>query len=192
MVCRSVDRARIELLKAGGASSASLAKKFDVSEDAIQRHWKSHVSNESKSTFLAGPGALETWAQKAGAESDSILDYLRLLRTSLTAQLTACSDAGDTNGVATVSHALTKVLAAIGKVTGEVSTLSSLTVNQNINLAESADFMKAQRAILKALQAHPAARADVVKALQALDLADAPVASPGHPQGRLIELRPNP
>jgi hypothetical protein len=193
-VCCHRDRARIELLRAGGASCASLAVKFKVSEDSIQRHWAGHVSAESKATFLAGPGALETWAQKAGAESDSILDYLRLCRTSLTAQLSSCSDAGDASGVARVSIALTQVLAAIGKVTGELSTLASLHVHQNntVNVAASSEYVNLRTAVLQALRKHPQARADVLSAVHRLNPQAVPAPTAAAGNGLLIDVTPAP
>jgi hypothetical protein len=53
-VCRSPDVYRIELLKAGGASAKALAAKFNVSVDAVTRHWAKHVTDAAKRVGILG------------------------------------------------------------------------------------------------------------------------------------------
>jgi hypothetical protein len=166
-VCRHEERARLELLKAGGASLDSLATKFGVSRDAIHRHWRDHVSDEMKVGYLAGPGSLEELAERAAKEGDSVLDYLRLCRTVLTAQLTAMSEAGDGRGAALVAGQLTRTCEAIARVTGELGELARSTT-YNI-LSEHPAWLRIQGALLNALAPFPEARAAVVAALDALD-----------------------
>ena len=98
-VCRHDDRWRIELLRAGGASLDSLAQKFGVDRDAIW-HWTNHVAAEMKASFLCGPAQLAELGEKAAQEGDSVLDHLRMIRTVLTGQLAAMTEAGDARGVA--------------------------------------------------------------------------------------------
>ena len=189
-ICRHPDRWRIELLKAGGASLDSLAKKFDISRDSIDRHWHRHVSAESKATYLCGPAELETIAKRAAIEGDSVLDYLRLCRTVLTGQLAAMTEAGDARGAAYVAGQLTRTLEAIARVTGELGELARSTININGNvsiLTDSTACAKVQATMLRALAAHPAARADVVRALRGLDAESGPVPSAGPAIGKVIE-----
>ncbi len=119
-VCQHPERWRIELLKAGGASLNSLAQKFGVSRDSIDRHWHRHVSSETKASYLCGPAELASLAGKAAQEGDTVLDHLRMCRTVLTSQLSAASEAGDTRGAAYVTGQLVKVLESIARVTGEL------------------------------------------------------------------------
>ena len=172
-ICRHPERARIELLRAGGAGIDALADKFGVHRDAIWRHWTHHVSGEAKATYLAGPGSLEELAERAAKEGDSVLDYLRLCRTVLTAQLSAMSEAGDGRGTALVAGQLTRTCESIARVTGELSELArSTTFNITNNvavLAEHPAFMRVQSALLHALAPFPEARAAVVSALHELD-----------------------
>jgi hypothetical protein len=172
VVCRHSDRWRIELLKAGGAGIDALAKKFDVSRDSIDRHWHRHVSAESKATYLCGPAELATIAERAAIEGDSVLDYLKMCRTTLVAQLAAVSEAGDARGAAFVANSLTRVLESIARVTGELSELARSTINVHGNvsiLTESPAFARVQATMLRALADYPAARAAVVLALRSLD-----------------------
>jgi hypothetical protein len=166
-VCRHEDRWRIELLRAGGASLDSLAAKFGVERDSIWRHWTRHVSDEAKAGYLCGPIELEKLAERAAEEGDSVLDYLKMARTSLVAQLAAMNEAGDARGVTYVAAQLTRTLEAIARCTGELGALAtSINVtNNNLAIVNSPQFAQVQATMLRALAAHPEARADVVAAL---------------------------
>jgi hypothetical protein len=180
-VCRHPERSRIELLKAGGAGIDALAEKFGVHRDALWRHWTHHVTNEAKASYLAGPGALEHLAERLAESGESVIDYLKLCRTVLTAQLSAMAEAGDGRGAAMVAGQLTRTCESIARVTGELSDLArSTTFNITNNLAvlaESPAFMQVQAALLRALAPYPEARAAVVNALRELD-ETAPAATP--------------
>jgi hypothetical protein len=175
-VCRHDERWRIELLRAGGASLESLATKFGVDRDAIWRHWQNHVTDEMKAGYLCGPAELATLAERAAIEGDSVIDYLRLCRTTLVGQLAAMSEAGDGRGAAFVAGQLTRTLEAIARVTGELGDLARSTVNIHGNLqmtlANSPAFVRAQTAMMRALTGFPDARRAVAAALRDLDAAD--------------------
>ena len=178
-VCSHDERWRIELLRAGGASLDALAAKFGLSRDAIYRHWRDHVSDETKANHLAGPAQLADLAQLAATEGASVLDHFRVVRTMLMSQLAAMTEAGDARGAAMVSGPLVNVLEKIGKVTGEIATIAQGTINvtNNVAIVNSPAFARVQAALLKALANHPAARAAVVAALTELDqeqMQDAP------------------
>lgn len=165
------------MLKAGGVGLDALAKKFHVTRDCIHRHWALHVPPEVKATYLAGPGDLATFAEKAAQEGDSVLDYLRFCRSILVAQLAAANESGDSRTAAYVADKLRMLLETLAKVTGQLGSLaSSITFNTtNVGvLVEHPHFLKMQATMLKALADHPAARADVVRALRDLDAENAP------------------
>ena len=170
-VCRCSERWRVELLVAGGASRVSVAKKFALHEDAIDRHWRNHVTPETKANYLCGPAELATLAEKAAIEGDSVLDYLRLCRTVLVAQLSAMSEAGDGNGAANVARALTQTLESIAKVTGQIGELARSTINitGNVNIMADPAFARVQATMLRALAPFPDARGALVAALRSLD-----------------------
>jgi hypothetical protein len=176
-ICRHPDRWRIELLKAGGASLDSLAKKFDISRDAIDRHWHRHVSAEMKAGYLAGPVQLQELAAKAADTGCSVLDHLHAVRTVLMGHLASMTEAGDGRGASHVAGQLTRVLETIARVSGELGDLArSTTYNITNNVAvltEHPAFMRVQASILRALGPHPEARADVVAALRDLDAGNA-------------------
>jgi hypothetical protein len=178
-ICRHSERWRIELLRAGGAGIDALAAKFGVERDAVWRHWHNHVSPEMKAKWLCGPAELANLAEKAAEEGDSVLDYLRMIRTVLTGQLAAVSEAGDARSAAYVAGRLTHTLEAIARVTGEIGQLAqTINVTNNVAiLAEHPAFLKVQASILRALAPYADARAAVVMALRDLDAERAPVAT---------------
>ena len=189
-VCNHRDRWRLELLRAGGASLGSLAKKFGISIDSVHRHWRDHVSDEAKASYLVGPADLARLAEKAAAEGDSVLDYLKLCRTVLTAQLAVMSELNDARGAAFVAGQLTRTLETIAKITGEIGQLAgSLTINNNnIAVVNHPQFATVQATLLRALAPYPDARGAVVLALRGLDAGnDAPARAAAPAIGRVIE-----
>ncbi|WP_029081086.1 hypothetical protein [Bradyrhizobium sp. th.b2] len=188
-VCRHPERWRIELLRAGGASLDSLAEKFSVDRDAIWRHWSKHVSAETKATYLCGPAQLAELAEKAASEGDSVLDYLRMVRTVLSGQLASMNEAGDGRGAALIAGRLVSTLETIARVTGELGSMAhSVNITNNIAvLAEHPAFLRMQATMLKALAPFPDARASVVAALRNLDEEDSPAGLPGPSTSRVID-----
>jgi hypothetical protein len=158
-------------LKAGGASLDSLAKKFELSRDAIDRHWHRHVSTELKAGYLAGPVQLQDLAAKAAEQGGSVLDHLHAVRVILMGHLASVTEAGDGRAAAYIAGRLTATLEVIGRVSGELGALARSTTFQITNnvavLTEHPAFLKVQATILRALADHPEARAAVVAALHA-------------------------
>lgn len=167
-------------MRAGGASLDSLAEKFSVDRDAIWRHWQNHVTTEMKASYLCGPAQLAELAEKAAAEGDSVLDHLRMIRTVLTGQLAAMTEAGDGRGAAYVAGRLTSTLETIARVTGELGSMAqSINVTNNLTvLAEHPAFLRIQGTMLRALAPFPDARGAVVAALRELDEDNVPVPLP--------------
>jgi len=178
MVCQHPERWRIELLKAGGASLRSLAEKFGVSLDAVDRHWHKHVSAEMKASYLLGPVQLQELAAKAAEQGVSVLDHLHAVRTVMMGHLATVTEAGDSRTAAMVAGRLTDLLEVIAKVSGELGDLAKSTTYHITNnvavLSDHPAFMRVQAVLLRALAEFPDARAAVVAALRDLDAENAP------------------
>jgi hypothetical protein len=177
-ICKHEHRWRIELLRAGGAGLDALATKFSVSRDAVFRHWRDHVSDEAKATYLAGPGSFETLMERAAEEGDNVLDYLKICRGALLTQLSTMSVAGDSRNVAYVTGHLVRVLETIARVTGEMgdlarSTTYNVTNNSQIVL-NSPVFMNLQSMLVRTLSPHPEALSAVLEGLRELDAKASP------------------
>jgi hypothetical protein len=190
-ICRHDERWRIELLRAGGASLDSLADKFKVHRDAIHRHYRDHVSDELKASYLAGPVQLQDLAAKAAEQGGSVLDHLHAVRVILMGHLASVTEAGDGRAAAYIAGRLTATLETIARVSGELGDLAKSTtfhVTNNIALVnEHPAFLRVQATILRALSDHPEARAAVVAALRGLDQENTPAALPVPANGMVIE-----
>ena len=98
-VCAHQERARIELLRAGGASLRILAEKFEISKDAVHRHFeRTTLRMRERPSFVLGRARVEELANKAADESKSLLDYLSITRSVLFNQLLNAAEAGDRFG----------------------------------------------------------------------------------------------
>jgi transposase-like protein len=165
-ICTHPEKWRLELLLAGGASVEALARKFNVGPDALSRHWKRHVSDETKTGHLAGLANLDKLAEKAAESGQSVLDYLAIARNTLLTQLSTVALAGDSRNVGYLVGQLTRVLEVIARVSGELGALATsqtFNVMNNVVLQDSPVFAKLQRALLQALQPFPDARNAVVQ-----------------------------
>jgi hypothetical protein len=174
-VCRHVEVAKIDMLRAGGASFRALAAKFPpLHRDQLYRHWK-HVSKERRLALVAGPLKLEEMAAKAAAESKGLVDYLGITRSILFNQLLCGAEAGDRNGVSMIAGRLLENLRDLARLTGELRELSGLTINQTTNVAIMSDprMLELQSGLLDLCRRHPQARPDIVGLLRRLDGAPA-------------------
>jgi hypothetical protein len=131
---------------------------------------------------------MATIAERAVQEGDSVVDYLKMCRTTLVGQLAAANEAGDARGAAFVVNALVRTLEATAKVTGELGALAgNITINNNTNLAVVNDAQFLQATMLRALAPFPDARSAVVLALRDLITRNAPSAPAAPAIGHVIE-----
>ena len=167
------ERARLETLRAGGASYDSLAKKFEgVSKDQIFRHWKKCVPAERKAQLIGGPGVkIEELAEKAAESGLGLLDSFGHMRSRLFASFDAACDAGDRTGQGVIAGRLLEVLREIGKLTGEIRQMTpgGVTINNNLAIMSNPRMVELQAAVIKALAPFPEAMAAVVSAFRQLD-----------------------
>jgi AcrR family transcriptional regulator len=169
-VCQHRELARVELLRAGGASIEALTREFGLNRDSLYRHFANHISAERFRELLAGPVKVEKLAGAAADESRALLDYFSIARSVLFNQFLTCAEACDHTGVVNVSGRLLEVLREIGKMTGELRAISGLTINNNtLNLIASPEFLALQEGLLNVARAHPEARADIVALLRGLE-----------------------
>lgn len=186
-VCAHPERARIELLRAGGASLRSVSEKFGVSKDSVHRHMHGHVSPRRKAELVAGPVVVEELASAAAKESKSLLDYLAITRSVLFSQFLTAAEAGDRPGVANLAGRLLENLKELGRLTGELRELSGLTINNNtLNVIASPEFLALQEGLINIARAHPTARGDIVALLRGLDATPLSL-KPNGAGGTLIE-----
>jgi hypothetical protein len=174
-VCSHPERHLIEQLRVAGCSLDSIAAKFPgVLRDSIHRHMHAHVSEAAKAVYLADIPLAEV-AERAAKEGGSILNYFSLIRSAVFQQLMLASSVNDGHRVAVLAGRATEVLREIGKVTGELSAIGSLTVNNinNVAFVNSPTFARLEEMLIARLQAYPDALRAVVAGLRGLEGHDA-------------------
>jgi hypothetical protein len=174
-ICRSADRARIELARVSGVGLDTIAKTFSVHRDAIWRHMVNHVSNEQRALYLADVD-LKDLANRANAESLSLLDYLAIIRSTLLQQMQMAAGLNDRSGTAALAGRLNETLKLLASLTGELLRLNPHTVNHNVTVFMSSPlYIELEQMLIATLSDHPDALAKVVDGLRALeDRAPAP------------------
>ena len=170
-LCRHPERYRIELMRASGVPYETLGAKFGLTKDMIWRHWRLHVSAETKSELICGPVQLAELAQRASAENLSLLDYLALIRSRLLALFTAGAEAGDKYGTSVVVGRLLQTLKFQARLSGELLEHAGHGVNvtTNVLVVNSPEFARLQTTVISALSGYPDARRAVVEALRGIE-----------------------
>jgi hypothetical protein len=172
---RHPDRPAIEAGLARRVALRKLGKRFGVSIDALHRH-KKKLLRDAPEMFLATQARdwkvkpedlealrLETsegWLANVRAEFGKVL-YFR----------DVCIADDDQQGAARWTGHAQKYLEMIGHAAEQ---LKAHSINIQNNFYNSPDYWLIQNAILAALADHPAARADVLRALEGVGSGSAP------------------
>lgn len=180
-VCKHPQRSRIEALKASGMSLNKLSAQFGVSRDAIHRHYKDHVTEQRKASYLLGKQRISELTEMAAEENKGVIEYLALLRSTLFFQLDKCANKGDEWGVQAMASRILDVLREIAKLTGELALTAAKTeinIQNNVAVLNSEPVAALQSGLLDLCANHPEIRDDVVRLLRDLDRRFDPAASP--------------
>ncbi len=177
-VCRHVDRARIEDMRASGVSFAALEAKFGVPRATLHGHWHRHVGADRRLTYLVGKTTIQEIRERAVEENLSVLDYLAILRSGLMGQFVHQVEADAAVDAAKVAGRVLDVLREIGKITGEIARVAAPSTTVNVSVNAAPGFADLQAGLLNIARAHPAARGDIVALLRHLDGAPEPMPRP--------------
>src|ERR1035437_2721129 len=170
------DRPAIEAGLARRVALRKLAKRFGVSIDALHRH-KHKLLRDAPEMFLAVQA--KDWGKVRPEELEALRletseGWLRNVRSDLGKVLyyrdICIADNNQQAAAQWTGHAI-KYFKLIGEA---ASQLQAHSVNVTNNFHNSPDFWLIQKAILEALANHPAARADVLCALESVGNGAAP------------------
>lgn len=190
-VCRSPQRHLIDLALVHGVAATTLASKFRLSHDAITRHAANHLSPVQRAAILtaAEPSKVDL-EQLRRSESEGLLASLLAQRARLQQIAEMATAAGDLKAAVSVENAVTASLNLTAKLCGQLISISEHRTTTH--LLASPDFLRLRGVLMTALRAHPAALADVSRALAALetDAAGEILAAAGRAQPVLIEHAP--
>jgi hypothetical protein len=160
----------IEIARVAGTPFRTIAARFDVSKDAIVRHFQSHVTEKRRAELMAGPATIDDLVRAAAKESKSVLDYLGIMRGILFRQFLTAAENADRKGVIDTSSPLLDAPRAVARLTGELRQLSGVTINQNtINFAASPKFAELSAGLLEISREFPDARPAIISLLRRLD-----------------------
>jgi hypothetical protein len=168
-ICSHAERARIEFARVSGVSLESIGQTFGVTKASIFRHMINHVSDNQRAAYLADVD-LTALAERANAESLSLLDYLAITRGTLMLQMQAAAGCNDRSGTAALAGKLLQALQMIGEFTGEMLRLNPHTVNHNVTVFMSSPlYIELERMLIDTLSDHPEVLSKVVDGLRKLE-----------------------
>ncbi len=173
-ICSHPDRARIEMARISGASLDSIAASFDVHRDAVWRHCTKHITDNQRAMYLADVD-LKDLAERANAESLSLIDYLAIVRGTLMQQMQMAAGLNDRTATAALAGKLNETLKLIATVTGELLKLNPHTVNHNVTVFMSSPlYAELERMLVRTLSEYPEALGKVVEGLRQIEQQEPP------------------
>jgi hypothetical protein len=164
-VCNHPERARIDFLAttAGGewgSGRRSLAAKFAVSEHALYRHIRHHISDEYRRAVRVGPFESEEKLRALLADAGaSVLDRYNGLYSGHLARWLAAFEAGNDEMMYRHGSLMGALLGKVGVLTREMLPPGAHTRIEN-NFFLSPDFAAFQRRAVAVLRRHPEALSD--------------------------------
>jgi hypothetical protein len=173
------DRVRMERMLADNKSQAFVAKTFEVSPDAVQRHWRSHISEDRKAALKLGEVPKQELVARVAEESARVVDYYHELRADLRSDYLALRAAGDYMTAASVAGRLLSCLNSMAKISGELA--NSPLVKNSVNVFVMPEWSAIEHMLLEVLSPHPEILTRVVQALEALEARRAPRADAALP-----------
>jgi hypothetical protein len=172
LVCRHLEKSRIELLVAGGASHRSVADKFGLSRYSVDRHWK-HIPEERKIALALGPVTQAALAARVSEESGSVLDGFKASLAGLWHLYDVAITAGDRTGGALLSGRIHENLNSVARLTGQIMASpmiqNNTVINNNMSLRQTAEYIQLKADLNRVLSRHPEALRDVIAEFDRLD-----------------------
>jgi hypothetical protein len=171
-VCKHPDRAKIEGLRAGGASLRALAERFGLTgKDAVHYHFKHCVSPERRASLMIGPAQWESLSNQAAQESRSLLERMNVATSILFKRFVACAEAGADFPLIGIAGKLQRLFKDYATLTGQLREIStSINITQNtVNLIASPQFVALQSGLIAIAREHPEAKPAIITLLRSLD-----------------------
>lgn len=150
-ICTHPERPAIDRALAEQATLRVIARRFAVSEDALQRHKSEHI-----------PAALSLAKEAESVAADDLLAQVIMLQAK-TLRILETAEASGTMNVA---------LGAVREARGNIELLAKLTHQLNdrpvLNILIAPEWLQVRAALLEALGPYPDARVAVAGRLDAL------------------------
>jgi hypothetical protein len=152
---------------AHGIAHNALARRYNVSADAVGRHAANHLSPAMRAAILTAqaPTAIDLDALQA-SEQEGLLHQLVHQRARLQQHVATAIDYGDIKAAISAEGAITGNLALVGKLLGMIVQRHDV---RSTSLLISADYLAVRQAIVMALRPFPEAARAVGAALHRLE-----------------------
>ena len=152
-VCVHSERQAIELAILEGANLREVAKRYELSYWALDRHKRGHIP----------AGLLKAQEAQEVARADSLLDQLRQLQQKALELLEKAEDAGDLRTALQGVREAKGCLDLLAKLQGD------LAQEGTVNIVLSPTWISLRTAILRTLEPYPEARLKIAQALSEVD-----------------------
>ena len=159
-VCQHPERGRIDYLLCvaegnHGSGRRALGEKYGLSQHAIWRHGKAHISEEYRKAARVGPFQSEEELRRLVAESGaSALDRFNALYNGHLSRWLHALEIGDDDAMTRHGALMGQLLAKIGVITKELTPSSAHTSIAN-NLTLSPDYYVFQQRAAAVLRRFP-------------------------------------
>ena len=164
-VCRSPDRAAVDLGLANGTSCRILGSRYDLHRDAVWRHGHNHMTDKLKARLKAAAFDGEVNLDEIRIEeSESLLNHLRAVRARLYRGIDNAEEFGNLSDLAKMSGQIHKNIELTGKLVGDLRT--GTVVN---NLILTGEYHQLRTGLVLALKPFPKARLAVAQFLQSME-----------------------
>jgi hypothetical protein len=166
-ICSHDKRHAIEIGLVHRVPARVLARRFDCSKDAIQRHGKNHLSPVQRAALLAHvrPEAIDLPALRE-SESTGLLASLVASRARLQQLAELSLELGDVRGAVAVESAVTNNLQLVAKLLGQLAVQHNVT---HTSVLVSTDYLRLRQTLIAALKPFPDAAVAVGRALHAME-----------------------
>lgn len=154
-ICSREDREQVDLAIVSGEPQRAIASRFGVSRAAVQRHAQRHVS----------PAIAAVHAERVEQGATSLLARVEHLIERTDKLLGDAEQNGRVTTALGAVRELRSLLELLGKASGELSTVPTVT----INLMASEEYIAVRSAIFAALLQYPDARLAVASNLLELE-----------------------
>ena len=150
-VCTHPEAGRIDFLLVSGSGEhgkgrRSLAEKFGLGADALQRHAKHHISAEYRRAILAGPLHSEQDLRELVAqEGQSVLVNFRSLFNAHRQRWLVALESGDDLMMIAHSKTMTEMLTRIGRLTQEIAPPQTFVQNNTVQIFEHPEGAHSRR-----------------------------------------------
>lgn len=163
-ICRHPQRALIEAARVVGCSLDSVAAKYDCSRDALHRHMRLHVSDDDRAGYLAAQPLTEL-AEAAAKENLSVIEFLQVSRALLWRELQLAANLHDRHAHAALHGRFVETCKLLASLTGELVQLGRVTINNNLTLINSPEFVAMHEGFLREFKDDQPGMAKVMRVL---------------------------